>query len=411
MIGVSDEWARCQASFCSVLSMQYSSLTERLRGLGSQRWEIHLRAVQRRSAGDDIVMLSIGEPDSPTPPAIVDAAVASLRAGRTHYSPSQGEPGVLEAIAHRYATRAGRPVSAAQAIFMPGSHTALYAVCHAVLDAGDDLLVPEPYYAAYDAIFRSTRATVVPVALRPEERFHVQMDVLESVITPTARALILNNPHNPTGAVLSPKRVRQIAEFCRDRDLWLISDEVYEDLVYEGRFASPFDLEEFAERVVVVSSVSKSHAMTGWRCGWAVGPEALIARVRDVSEAMMFGGQPFLQDATAVALSERFDECEDMYADYRRRALLVAGAFSESGVVHCHLPEAGIFVMVDIRASGLTGVEFASRLLDEHDVASMPGESFGPSGAGHIRLSLTTDDEAITLGCQRILRFAESVAG
>ena len=391
--------------------MRYSSLTERLSGLGAARWHVHQRAVDRQAAGDDIVMLSIGEPDSPTPPAIVDVAVASLRAGRTHYAASQGEPEVLAAIAHRYSIRAGREVMASQAIFMPGTHAALYAACQAVLDVGDELLVPEPYYAAYDAIFQSTEATVVPVALRPEQRFHLQMETLESAMTPAVKALVLNNPHNPTGAVLTPERVRQIAQFCHERDLWLISDEVYEDLVYSGTFASPFDIEEFADCVIVVSSLSKSHAMTGWRCGWAVGPEGLIARVRDVSEAMMFGSQPFLQDATAAALSRRFDECDEMYSDYQRRALLVAEAFSGSRFVHCDFPEAGIFMMVDIRASGLTGVEFASRLLDEHDVASMPGESFGPSGAGHIRLSLTTDDEAITLGCQRILQFAESVAG
>ena len=387
----------------------YSSLTNRLAGLGSNRWAVHERAVARRAAGDEIVMLSIGEPDTPTPSPIVEAAVDSLRKGRTRYSASQGEPTFLESVARRYSSRIGRTVTPDQLIFMPGSHTALYAVCHAVLDPGDALLVPEPYYAAYDAIFASTGADILLVPLDPEEDFHVQMDALEAAVTPASRALVLNNPHNPTGAVLEPGRVKEIAEFCRRHGLWLISDEVYEDLVYEGTFLSPLMLEEFADRVVVVSSVSKSHSMTGWRCGWAVGPAELIGRVRDVGEAMMFGAQPFLQDATVVALDGEFEECASMYADYVRRTKIVVDAFAATDLVTVRAPQGGIFVMVDVRSCGISGVEFANRLLDEWAVATMPGESFGPSGAGHIRVSLTIDDTSIELGCGRILQLAESV--
>ncbi len=390
--------------------MRYSSLTDRLSGLGSDRWAVHNRAVEREYAGDSILMLSIGEPDTPTPPTIVEVAIEGLRSGRTKYSSAQGEPVLLDALAQRYTRRSGREISPSQAIFMPGSHTALYAICHAILEKGDDLLVPEPYYAAYDAIFESTGARVVPLPLRPEEQFHLQMEALEEAYTPETRALVLNNPHNPTGAVLDPDSVRRVAEFCRDRRIWLISDEVYEDLVYDGTFVSAFDLEGHADHVAVVSSVSKSHSMTGWRCGWAVGPEELIARVRDVSEAMMFGAQPFLQDATAFAVLGEFAECDAMHADYQRRADLVERAFAGSAAVRCTPPQGGIFVMVDIRSSGLTGVEFANRMLNDHDVATMPGESFGPSANGHIRLSLTADDTSIIEGCARIRALAESIS-
>lgn len=388
---------------------KYSKLTDRLSGLGSGRWAIHQKAMARLADGDDIVMLSIGEPDTATPSGIIEAAHDAMRAGRTKYSASRGERDFVDAVAERYTERLGRPIEPGRVIFMPGSHTALYAVCHAILDPEDELLVPEPFYAAYESIFVSTGATIVTVPLLPENGFHLQMEALEAAVTDHTKAMILNNPHNPTGAVLGPDRTAEIAAFAVRNDVWILSDEVYEDLVYDGEFASPLLSSDADDHVIVLSSVSKSHSMTGWRCGWALGPEALIDRVQEVSEAMMFGAQPFLQDATAYALRNAFDECDTMYADYLRRAETVAGLFAGTAL-ETSIPEGGIFMMLDVRSTGLTGWQFAERLLDEWDVATMPGEAFGPSGAGHIRLSLTTHDDAIALGCKRILEFAAALS-
>lgn len=389
--------------------MDFAALTEQLMGLGTGRWAIHHEAVRRSRQGDDIVFLSIGEPRIATPAAIVDVAVDSLRRGRTKYALGRGEPHLLEVLAARYTKRSGRTVGADQVTFFPGSHTALYALCQTLLEAGDEIMVPEPFYAAYEGIIRASRAGVVGVPLRPENHFHLEIDALERTITPSCKVLLLNNPHNPTGAVLAPDLVRQVAEFCAHHDLWLISDEAYEHHVYDGEFLSPFDIDDYADRTAVIASVSKSHAMTGWRCGWAVGSPELVERLIAVSEAMMFGAQPFLQDATAYALTHEFEDLDRMIADYGRRAQLVAAALAGSAAVTCHLPEAGIFVMVDVRPTGLSGVEFATRLLAEKDVATMPGESFGASGAGHIRLSLTAADDAIETGCARIVELADAV--
>lgn len=371
---------------------------------------MHAHAHNRRRAGDDIVMLSIGEPHIPTPAAIVDRAAESLRSGRTKYAIGRGEPNLLATLANRYSERSGRTITSNQVTFFPGSHTALYALCQTLLEAGDEILVPDPFYASYEGIIKASRASIVYVPLRPESGFHLEVPALEQAITPRSRVLLLNNPHNPTGAVLTPQRVREVAEFCQRHDLWLISDEAYEHLIYEGTFASPFDMDEFAERTAVIASVSKSHAMTGWRCGWAVGSEDLLERLVAVSEAMMFGAQPFAQDATDFALTNHFDELDQMYADYRRRARLAAEMLAKSTAVGCHPPQGGIFVMVDVRATGLSGEEFAWRLLAEHNVATMPGESFGAAGGGHIRLSLTADDADITRGCERIITLAEILA-
>ena len=271
---------------------------------------------------------------------------------------------------------------------------------------GDDVLLPEPYYTAYGPIVASTGADAVYVPLHPEDEFHLTLDALEAKLTPRSKALLLNNPHNPTGSVLTPQRVEEIARFCRHHGLWLVSDEVYEHLVYEGSFKSPFDLDEYADGVGVVSSVSKSHSMPGWRCGWAAGSAELIAQVGRVAEAMMFGAQPFLQDAAAFALTEDFEEQAAMRSDYMRRADIVVDAFENVDEISCHPAQAGVFVMLDVRPTGLDGVDFATRLLDEEHVATMPGESFGPSGAGHLRISLTVPDQELRIGCERIRSFA-----
>ena len=390
-------------------SYGFSPLPGRLDQLGASRWAVHYRAMMRRAAGEDVLILSIGEPDTATPPDIVDEAVAAMRSGRTHYSSAEGEPAFLEALTKVYSNRTGRDITTDQAIFTPGAHTAMYLVCQTILGPGDDLLLPEPYYAAYAPIIAITGARAVPVPLDPANGFHLRGSDLENVNLGGAKALLLNNPHNPTGAVLSESEVRDVAELCAEHGIWIVADEVYEHLVYDGEFASPFDIEAFEPGVAVVSSLSKSHSMTGWRTGWALGSPDLISRVHKVAEAVMFGMQPFLQDAAAYALLSEHEVSRQMCDDYRRRAEMVVEALGSVPGIRCHPPEAGIFIMLDISGTGLSGTEFATRLLDEHDVGTMPGESFGASGAGYLRVSLTVDDDVLSEACRRIEEFARGL--
>ena len=388
----------------------YSQLPDRLGGIGRALWAVHYEASRRRAQGDDIIMLSIGEPDMPTPPAIVEAAERSLRAGRTHYSPAEGEPEVLQALADSYTKRTGRLIEPSQLMFTPGTHTALYLVCQTLLDAGDDLLVPEPFYAAYTPVVSVTGANVVPVPLRAEEGFRLRPDDLAAKITPKTKALLLNNPHNPTGAVLSPGAVEEITRICHENGTWVISDEVYEHLVYRGTFSSPFDIDQYAEGVAVVSSLSKSHAMAGWRSGWALASPDLMHRVRQVGEAVTFGAQPFLQDAAVFALQEAADTGAEMCAIFARRAEKACSILNESEHVVAHLPDSGVFVMADISRTGMSGSAFAMALLDSESVATMPGESFGESAAGHLRISLTVPDDELAEACLRLRDFASRQA-
>jgi arginine:pyruvate transaminase len=386
--------------------MHYASITERLKGLGSDKWFIHIEGARRRALGHDVIMLTIGEPDFSPPRAILDVAARQMHAGRTRYSTGQGEPEVLAAIAAHYAARTGRHISTSQIAFLPGTQTALFAAFMTIAEKGDDILVPDPYYATYEAVIAATGARLIPVPLDPDKSFHLDARDLDRAATPNARALLLNTPSNPTGAVLSAKGIAEIGDVCASRDLWIVSDEVYADLVYDGQFASPFDDPDLCRRTVVVSSISKSHALPGFRCGWAIGPEEFIQSLLPLSESMLFGSQPFLEDATAFALSRIFPECQEMRNAYIRRAHLIVDSLANAPGVSVHMPEGGMFVMADVRRSGFSGDDFALGLLNEENVAIMPGESFGKAASGHLRISLTAKDEEIAEACTRILRYA-----
>ncbi len=391
--------------------MRYTSITRRMEGLGTDKWAVHYAARAMLERGEEVLFLSIGEPDRRAPRAIEDETVERLRAGRTHYSNGAGEDEVRAAVAARYAARSGREVTADQVVFMPGTQSALCATMFALAESGDEVIVPDPFYVTYDGIIAATGARQVNVRTRPRERFHLSPDALEAAITEHTRVLLLNSPCNPTGAVLAAGEIAAIGEVCRRHDLWIVSDEVYETLIFgNARFASPFDNPDLAERTVVVSSLSKSHAMTGYRAGWALGPAEFIHHMLPFAEALLFGCQPFIQDAAVFALGKNFDETDAMREDYERRARLIVQHLAKAPLIKASMPEGGMFIFADVRETGLSGHDFAMRLLEEEKVAVMPGESFGPAGAGHVRIGLAADDSLIAEATDRIAAFARRLA-
>jgi len=387
--------------------MRYASITRRLEGLGADKWALHFAALAKIGAGEKVVMLSIGEPDFAAPRAVAAAAIRGIEAGRTKYSSGRGEANVLAAIAARYSRSTGRAISTDQVIFMPGTQSALFATLMALAETGDEVIVPEPFYVTYDGIVAATGARQVPVATRPETGFHLTADDLRRAVTPRTRALVLNSPSNPSGAVLSGSEIAEIGAVCAEHDVWIVSDEVYDALVFgDVTFASPFDDPMLAERTVVVSSLSKSHSMTGYRAGWAVGPEEFSARMLPFAEAMLFGCQPFIQDAAAFALSNEFEECAAMRAALEQRARRTVEILQQSPAVRAPMPEGGMFVFADVRPTGMSGEDFALALLAEENIAVMPGEAFGRAGAGHVRISLTAPLEALEPAVAKIASFA-----
>ena len=392
--------------------MKYASVTDRLAGLGGAKWALHARARAMKAAGEDIIEFTIGEPDVPTPTAFIEIAQRSMASGRTGYSNGRGEPGLVAALAARYSARRGRPIGPDQIMCLPGTQTVLYAILRTLVETGDEVLIGDPMYATYEGLIAQTGATAVPVTLHPEKGFRMQVADVEARITPRSRVLFLNTPHNPTGAVLRPEDIRALGDLARKHDLWILSDEVYEDMIFPGvSFASPLDFPDLAERTVIACSISKSHAAPGFRSGWCVGPAEFCARLLPLSETMLFGSQPFIADMTEFAVSEPSPVAAGMAERFSRRADIIAKALDGVGGLRVHRPEAGMFILIDVRATGLTGETFAGTLLDQQKVAVMPGESFGAGLSGWLRLSLTQPDERIIEATKRIAAHAAAILG
>ena len=390
--------------------MRVSSILDRVSGLGSDKWRVHIRARQMIARGEAVILLTIGEPDQPTPAELIAATHHALQAGRTGYSSGRGEATVLRALAERYSARTGRSIGSDQFIWVPGTQSALYLLLTALVETGDQVLVPDPCYATYHGLVRATGAQIVPVALRASEGFRLQAADVARAVTPATRVIFLNSPHNPTGAVLTREDIRAIGAVARAHDLWIVSDEVYESLVFAGPFASPFDEADLADRTVVASSLSKSHAAPGFRAGWCAGSPDFIRRLLPLAETMLFGAQPFIADMAVEALSREFTITSQMRDSYARRARLLADALAGVPGLQVHPPQAGMFVMLSVHGLGLDGEAFALRLLDEERVAVMPGSAFGEAAAGMVRVSLTVPDAALAQACTRIAGLARRLA-
>ena len=385
----------------------FAPFVDQIAGRGAAAWEIHTRALARAEAGADILFLSVGDPEFGTPEVVTDAAVEGLRAGRTHYTPILGETAFRRAVADWHAQLTGQTVKPDNVAAVAGAQNGLFTAMLCVVPAGAEVIVPEPMYATYEAVVGAAGATVVPVPLRPERGFHPDPADVEAAVSPATRAILLNTPHNPAGAVMDREELAAIADTAKRHDLWVISDEVYASLTFERAHVSPASLPDMGERTVVVSSLSKSHAMTGWRVGWLVGPESLIEpHVANLLLCMLYGLPGYNQDAGLAAITRASGDLDAMRAEYRARRDTVHAALADVPGLRCHRPEGGMFVMVDIRDTGRSAFDFAAGLLDDEGVSVLPGDGFGPSAAGHVRLSLTANRERLNEACTRIARHA-----
>jgi arginine:pyruvate transaminase len=389
--------------------MKFAPITDRLAGLGAAKWAVHAEGLRRAGLGEEIILLSIGEPDLPPPASVINKAASAMRQGRTRYAHGQGEPETLIAIAKHLTNRSGFLVTPEQVLYTAGTQNGLCTALLTLVQVGDEVLVPDPYYATYEGLVAASGATFVPVETLPEDNFHVTAQAIENAITSRTKVLLLNTPSNPTGAVLSMSEIDAIGEVCKRHDLWIICDEVYADMTYDAPFCSPFDRPHLRDRTLAVSSISKSHALPGFRAGWVACHQDVIPRLTLVAEAMLFGSQPFIEDALAVALNEKHPEVERLRLAFRERAETLIKSFAESKAISARMPEGGMFIMLDVRKTKLSGEEFAWQLLNQHNVSVMPGESFGNGGAGHIRIALTVESEILRDACARIRSLAEKL--
>jgi len=382
-----------------------SSLVDRIGGRGASAWNIHTRAMLDRENGEDVIVFSVGDPDFDTPSKIVDSAKRALDDGDTHYMDVRGKQTLRRLIAEQHTEKTGQQVTAQNIVIVPGAQCGLFCASLCVAESGNEIITTDPVYTTYEAAICATGAEMVTVAQRVDEGFRTDYHDLKSAITAKTRGIFLANPNNPTGVVLSDDEMQHIVDLACEHDLWIVADEVYADLVYEGEFKHFASIPEAQDRVISVSSFSKTFAMTGWRIGWIVAPEPVADHVENLLLSMLYGMPGFVQEAAITALSECKLDSLSMRDTYRNRRDLVLNALKEAPLIKCQKPMSGMFLLVDIRETALSSAEFVVRLYEATGVAVLDGGAFGSTGEGFVRISFTNSEEDLLEGSRRIVQF------
>jgi arginine:pyruvate transaminase len=388
---------------------RFSRITERLAAEDTDVWEVHERALDMQRNGEDVILLSVGDPDFRTPEPIIDNAVSYLRVGRTHYSPALGELKLRRAVADLETATSPFPCDISEVAIFPGATSAIHAALACLLDAGDEIVVPEPMYVGYVPIMRALDVRVRTVPLDVDRGFMLDVDAVKAAIGERTRVLFINTPGNPTGSIIPARDIRELAAYCRERDIWLVCDEVYSMFCYEGKHVSARASAEHIDNVVMIDGLSKSHAMSGWRMGWVVAPPSLVDRLGYFAGATLFGSPQFIQDASAFALENDQEYVREMRDEYRRRRDFVLHRLRKIEQLQCIRPRAGMFIMCDVSGTGMDGKQFANRLLAEQAVSVIPGDAFGPTTHNFVRLGLAQNRAVLKRACKRLRNFCESL--
>lgn len=381
--------------------MKFSPLVQRIAGEGADAWRTHYEAVAARDSGRDVIILSVGDPDLDTPPEVIERTIAQLLGGDTHYVAAAGRAAVRQAIARAHSARTGQVIDASQVVFLAGAQNALFVASLCLAGPGDEVLTLEPYYPTYPATIEISGARLLSVP--PAATLRPDLAALAARITPRTRALLWASPNNPSGVVLNDEELGCIAQLAVQHDLWLIVDEVYAGLAPDGHV--PGLAARLPERVVTLGSLSKSHAMTGWRAGWLVGPRELSVHAEHVAMCMLFGLPGFIQEATIAAL-EVAGECAARTRAYcaQRQRRLTQGLQDVAGM-RLLQPDAGMFMLIDVSGTGLTGGEFVRELFAAQAVSVMDGAAFGAGAARCVRVCFATDLAILDEAAKRMRTF------
>lgn len=386
--------------------MQVSTRLQTINGGGDDGWGLFNRSRAMIADGIPVIELTQGEHDIPTDPSILSAMHAAAMEGHTGYAPIMGDPVLRDFVAVRIAERTGVPTTRDNIMIQPGGQAGLYATHLAALDTGDTGLFIDPHYATYPGTIRGVGGVPQAVEAQASNGFVPQAADIAAVAM-GAKSLLINTPNNPTGVVYGEDTLKEIATVCRDNDLWLISDEVYDTQVWTGRHLSPRALHGMSDRTLVIGSMSKSHAMTGSRIGWVCGPEEMIASLGDLATNTTYGVPGYIQKAALFGLEAGTALEEKVAAPFRRRREITFDALKDQNILRPVQPDGAMYVMLDVRATGLSGEAFGFALLDAEKIAVMPGESFGQAAAGHIRIAMTAEDAAYADALRRIIAFAQ----
>ncbi len=386
--------------------MQASKRISNILGGGSDGWDVFNRARAMIADGVAVTELTIGEHDIRTAAPILQDMHRAALSGHTGYASIPGTPALRDAIAARVTARTGVPTTRDNVMITPGGQSALYAAHFATLNPGDRALYIDPFYATYPGTLRGVSADPVAIPAHPEQAFQPSAADIAAQ-APGAKTLLINSPNNPTGVVYSRATLDGIAQVCTDHDLWLISDEVYDTQVWEGAHISPRALPGMEGRTLVVGSMSKSHAMTGSRIGWVLGPVDMVDHLINLATHTTYGVPGFIQDAARFALDQGTAFEDDIAAPFRRRRAIAQKVLAGQNAVALVPAQGAMYLMLDVRSTGMSGEGFANALLDAEQIAVMPGESFGAAAAGHIRVAMTVEDARFEQALRALCTFAE----
>ena len=358
---------------------------------------------------EDVVSFALGEPDFTTPKHIIDATIASFQRGETHYTPNTGIPALRKAVSETYAKR-GLSYRPEEILIGAGGVSVLNLACGAILDVGDEVLIPDPGWPNYRGMILQWGAVPVPVAVREEDGFMYTAEALRRAITKKTKAIIINSPSNPTGGVASAETLGQIADLVKEQDLYVISDEIYHELVWSGEpYTSIAQFPGMKERTVVMDGFSKQYAMTGFRLGWGAAPQEVIVTMTKLLENMLSSVNEGVQWGGVAALTGDQSCVEEMKRVYLRRRELMVNGLNSIDKISCLMPRGAFYAFANISRTGLSSREFAVRLLQEKHTVVVPGTGFGQAGEGFIRLSYATSEEKILEGLKRIGEFVKSL--
>jgi aminotransferase len=354
---------------------------------------------------EDVISLGIGEPDFDTPEPIVQAGIEALKQGETHYTSNSGLMELRRAIAEHLDRKYGQTYNPASEILVTvGVSEALYLAFAATLDPGDEVIVPEPCFVAYapEVVFAGGVPVIVPTMV--ENNFQVTAEAIAAAITPRTKALLIGYPNNPTGAVMSRERLNEIAAVVKQHDLLVISDEIYDRLVYGVEHVCFPSLPGMYKRTILLQGFSKAYAMTGWRIGYIAAPAEILDMMRKVHQYTIMSAPTVSQYAALAALREGEPYVQEMAAEYDRRRRLIVGGMNEIGL-KCFEPQGAFYAFPSIEVTGMDGNDFAEKLLHEERVAVVPGSAFGEAGEGYVRCSYATAYEKIEEALERLRRF------
>ncbi len=370
------------------------------------------RILALKASGQPIIGLQVGDPDFATPPSVLDAALRAMQGGLTHYGPSSGYPDLRQAIAAKLQRDEGVAYDPGSEILVThGGIHAYYTAMQAILNPGDEVLVPDPSWATHANMATMLRGQVVRVPAPAEHGFIPSLDAWEKALTPKSRVIVLNYPSNPTGAYPTREYLQALQELARVHDLWIVSDEVYGSLHYGDRPTSAAAVAGAKDRTLIVNSLSKTYAMTGWRVGFLAAPAQVIGNALKAGQNSITCVAPFIQKAAAFALSDPAIQqaTADMRAAYGRRRAAVLRIAQDLGSTKVLVtpPQGAFYFFLDFRPLKRSSVEICERILDEAQVGLVPGSAFGEQGEGFVRMTIAASDEDVEAGFRKIVEWAE----